>query len=67
MNIDEIPVPEKTYLGDGVYAGHDGYHIVLTAENGLAVTNTVYLDPGVWANLQRTVARWVTEAGQAPR
>jgi hypothetical protein len=37
----------KTYLGDGLYADFDGYHVVLTAENGIRATNTVYLDPQV--------------------
>ena len=38
----------KAYLGDGLYADFDGYHIVLTAENGVETTNTVYLDPAVF-------------------
>ena len=38
---------EKRYLGDGVYAEYDGYQIKLTAENGLRVTDTIYLDPNV--------------------
>jgi len=25
---------EKRYLGDSVYASYDGYHIILTTENG---------------------------------
>jgi hypothetical protein len=33
----------KVYLGDGVYASWDGYHIVLTTEN-IETTNTIYLD-----------------------
>lgn len=35
---------KKKYLSDGVYADYDGYHIVLTAENGIETTNTIYLD-----------------------
>jgi len=38
---------EKQYLGDGVYAKFDGYQIVLTAENGIEATNTIYLDDTV--------------------
>lgn len=34
----------KTYLGDGVYAEFDGYHVVLTTENAISATNTIYLD-----------------------
>lgn len=35
---------EKVYLGDAVYAHYDGYHVVLTTENGISATNTIYLD-----------------------
>lgn len=42
----------KTYLGDGVYSQYDGYHIVLTTENGTPTpTNTILLDPSVVVNL----------------
>ena len=33
------------YLGDGVYASFDGYHIVLTAN--IPTTDTIYLDSHV--------------------
>ncbi len=38
---------EKVYLGDGVYAQYDGFHIVLTAENGISATDRIYFDPEV--------------------
>lgn len=38
---------KKVYLGDGLYANFDGYQVALTAENGICVTNVVYLDPQV--------------------
>ncbi len=38
---------EKEYLGDGAYVTFDGYHIVLTAENGIRATDTVALEPEV--------------------
>ena len=38
---------EKVYLGDAVYAKNDGVHIVLTAENGIFATNTIYLEASV--------------------
>lgn len=45
---------EKTYLGDGVYAGHDGYHIVLWLEYGGSYgTDAIALDPVVLAALDR--------------
>lgn len=34
----------KRYLGDGVYVDYDGYYIVLTTENGINATNTIYLE-----------------------
>lgn len=43
----------KTYLGDGVYADVDhqvdgqGQMVVLTTENGIRATNTIYLEPEV--------------------
>ena len=39
----------KVYLGDSVYAAFDGYHIVLTTENGLPddPSNTIALEPQV--------------------
>lgn len=37
----------KQYLGDGVYVAHDDYGVILTAENGVSVLNTIYLEPEV--------------------
>lgn len=39
----------KEYLGDSVYAQYDGYHIVLTTENGLPndPSNIIALEPEV--------------------
>ena len=34
----------RIYLGDGLYAGTDGYQVVLYAHNGLRVLHEVYLD-----------------------
>ena len=41
----------REYLGDGVYAGWDGYHLWLTTENGITVTNRIALEPTVLATL----------------
>jgi hypothetical protein len=38
---------EKRYLGDSVYANFDGYHVVLTTENGYGPSNTIALEPAV--------------------
>jgi len=40
---------EKVYLGDGVYAWYDGYHIVLSTDPSI----TIYLDSHVWAQLKQ--------------
>jgi hypothetical protein len=45
----------KIYLGDGVYAEFDGYHIVLTTENGIETTNTIYLEPPVVRGLEEFI------------
>jgi hypothetical protein len=38
---------DKAYLGDGLYASHDGYQFWLRASNGITVTNEVALEPNV--------------------
>ncbi len=43
---------QPRYLGDGVYAEFDGYHIVLKANSHTEPTDTVYIDSHVWASLQ---------------
>lgn len=45
----------KRYLGDSVYVDFDGYHIVLTTENGYGPSNTIYLDADVVDALQKYV------------
>lgn len=52
---------KKVYLGDGVYANYDGYMVVLTTENGISATNTIYLEPEVLAALDRYVKWLITE------
>ncbi len=45
------------YLGDGVYAAYDGYGIELTTNDGISVTNRIYLGPEVFQNLEEYVRR----------
>ena len=45
--------PHKVYLGDSVYADFDGWHIVLTIENGYGASNRIALDPQVLDALDR--------------
>ncbi len=44
----------KVYLGDSVFADFDGYHIVLTTENGLPgdPSNTICLEDQVYIALE---------------
>jgi hypothetical protein len=41
----------KRYLGDRVYVAWTMESLVLTTENGIAITNTIYLEPEVWKAL----------------
>ncbi len=45
------------YVGDGVYAGFDGYQIILRANSHEYPTDIVYLEPQVWENLVKFVER----------
>jgi hypothetical protein len=45
----------KEYLGDAVYADFDGYHVVLTTEDGTHTTNTICLEPEVLTALNHYV------------
>lgn len=49
----------KAYIGDSVYAEFDGWHIVLTTENGYPddPRNKICLDPNVWDMLVMYVNR----------
>lgn len=65
---NQLPEPQpnnqtmKDYLGDSVYAEWDGYHIVLTTNNGYLddPRNTIALDPMVLTALKNFEQR-VTE------
>jgi hypothetical protein len=41
----------KVYLGDGVYVEFDGFSLVLTTEDGINTTNSIVIEPHVFANL----------------
>jgi hypothetical protein len=47
----------KVYLGDGVYAEFDEGRLVLTTEDGISVTNTIYLENEVYNALLAFVER----------
>lgn len=44
-------IGDRCYLGDGVYAAWDGQNLILTAENGICATDTIYIDGQVWSAL----------------
>ena len=50
-----LKMRNKEYLGDGVYACTDQYGIILTTEDGISVTNEIYLEPDVVISLLRYV------------
>lgn len=45
------------YLGDSVYVAIEDGMVKLTTENGRGPTNTIYLEPEVYASLVAFVAR----------
>jgi len=54
---------KKVYLGDGVYAAYEEETgtVVLTTENGLTTSNTIYLEAVVLAHLVRVALLWEKE------
>lgn len=44
---------KKMYIGDSVYAEHDGFSLILTTENGIPTdpSNKIELEPSVYQNL----------------
>lgn len=52
-----MPEVIEEYLGDGLYARYNGHQIALMANSHISPTDTVYLDPDVFASLQRFVER----------
>jgi hypothetical protein len=41
----------KEYIGDGVYADWNGYQIVVTTEDGVRTTNTIFMEADVFRSL----------------
>lgn len=54
-----MPIATKSYLGDGVYIEQTDYDFILTAENGIAVTNKIFLEPA----LARTLMQYLKRKG----
>lgn len=38
----------KTFLGDRLYADFDGWNVIVTQENGIAVSDRIVFEPDVW-------------------
>lgn len=55
-----------TYLGDGLYASHDGHMIRVFANDGVTTTNTVYMETFVLENFEKWVEN-LRERGVVPR
>lgn len=49
--------PSTEYLGDGVYAAYDGYHIELFTHNGYSKQAIIYLELSVYSALRAYGAR----------
>jgi len=47
----------KDYLGDGVYVEYDGFHFKLMANDHINPSDTIYLEHGVLAALNRFAER----------
>lgn len=50
-----MPHSKKRYLGDGVYIEIQNGQYVLTTENGLDATNTIYFEPEIMDQLIKYV------------
>ena len=48
-------LPNKRYIGDGVYAGYDGYQITLETSDGISVTNRIGLESNTLHGLNKYV------------
>ena len=46
-------LPNKRYIGDGVYAVHDGNHLIIETQDGIRVNNRIGLDDNVLNGLMK--------------
>jgi len=52
-----MPDENKAYLGDGVYVAFDRNGLWLTTEDGIRVTNRIYLEPDVYTAMLQYVLK----------
>lgn len=55
------------YLGDGLYASHDGVQIRVFSHNGIHETNVVYMEPLVLENFEKWVENLRARGALPPR
>ena len=55
---------EARYIGDGVYAAYDGYHVILMTDSVTNPTNKVCLDVQVRNALRKLLAEFQTKEVQ---
>ena len=55
---------KKRYLGDGVYVENDGQRLILTAEDGIQATNTIYLEPEIVGRFMQYIAELSREGAR---
>lgn len=48
---DQEPWRDREYLGDGVYAAHDGFQVWICVSNGVHHSAKIALEPKTLANL----------------
>ena len=58
-----MPLIEKRYLGDGVFVEISGGMLVLTAEDGIRATDTIYLE----VEMYEALVAFYEEAARAAR
>lgn len=51
----------KQYIGDGVYAEVIDQQIVVTTENGINTTNTIFFDIDTWPAMKEYALRYFEE------
>ena len=54
----------KEYLGDGLYAEFDGYHVKLMANSKTMPTDVVYMDPYTLAAFQKFIERIIAQQSE---
>lgn len=50
-------IEKKDYMGDGVYVRFDGFHVIMTTEDGISAQNTICLEDTVVESFERYLAR----------